>query len=83
MVLESNTASVEGKGVVDLYPVSSGLEHLREDQDFDVTGEVSLNLGGGRVDPLTRAPVRVLELGQLMGQRTCGVCACEWDLFGV
>ena len=40
MVLESNTASVEGKGVVELYPVSSGLEHQREDQVLSVTGEV-------------------------------------------
>ena len=41
MVLESNTASMEGKGVVDLYPVSSGLEHQREDyQILTVTGEV-------------------------------------------
>lgn len=51
MVLERNTASAEGKEVIDLYPVSSGLEHQRENEDLAVTGsavsEVSLGLGGG------------------------------------
>ena len=37
MVLESNTASVEGKEAVELYPVSTGLEHRG---DLTLTGEV-------------------------------------------